>query len=220
MAKLFARLLLIFISTAAFATDEYFGKYSSTVKAEWLPNQREMKILEDFEYEDPNGMRWIAPKGSLVDGASIPQWLWSVIGSPFAGLYRDASVIHDVACEEKNRTWEVVHLSFYYAMRASGVSKARANLMYGAVYHFGPRWPSKKIVAFGVSEMTMESLCTNVGADKLDCSQMPKMTIKKVSMSVDIPPSPSVLNENDVERFKRFIIENEDISLNEIREFR
>jgi hypothetical protein len=33
---------------------------------------------------------------------------------------------------------------FYYAMRAGGVSEARAALMYAAVYKFGPRWDEPK----------------------------------------------------------------------------
>lgn len=120
--------------------NEYFGRYSGSVKAEWLDDGRFMKLLEDFQFEDPNGMTWVAPIGSLVDGASIPVVAWSIVGSPFTGRYRDASVIHDVACQEKMRSWEVVHLAFYYAMRTSRVSPLQAKIMYAAVHHFGPRW--------------------------------------------------------------------------------
>jgi uncharacterized protein DUF1353 len=38
-------------------------------------------VLEDFGYIDPHGIRWPAPKGSIVDGASIPQVLSRVVGS-------------------------------------------------------------------------------------------------------------------------------------------
>ncbi len=60
-----------------------------------------MKLLYNFTYEDPNGLLWNAPGGSIVDGASIPRIAWKVVGTPFYGKYRDASVIHDVACEDK-----------------------------------------------------------------------------------------------------------------------
>src|SRR5687768_7819159 len=65
-----------------------------------------------FRSIDPKGQQWLAPSGSMVNGASIPQFAWSIIGGPFEGLYRDASVIHDVACEQKARAWEAVHESF------------------------------------------------------------------------------------------------------------
>ena len=59
---------------------------------------------------------------------------------PFEGKYRDASVVHDVACEEKNQSWQSVHRMFYEASRLSGVRWLDAKVMYFAVYHFGPRW--------------------------------------------------------------------------------
>jgi hypothetical protein len=134
-------------AVAANETKENFGKYVGTVKSEWLQDGRKMKLLEDFLYEDPKGLSWKAPSGAIVDGASIPSIAWSVVGTPFYGKYRDASVIHDVACQKKNRNWEDVHLAFYNAMRTSGVSKRKAKIMYAAVYHFGPRWSQIKIVS-------------------------------------------------------------------------
>ena len=38
-------------------------------------------------------------RGRVVDGASIPSVFWSIIGAPYTGKYRDASVIHDYYCE-------------------------------------------------------------------------------------------------------------------------
>lgn len=99
-----------------------------------------MVLLQPFEFIDPKGNHWLAPKGSVVDGASIPQFAWSVIGGPFEGLYRSASVIHDVACDKKSKPWNLVHEVFYQAMIASGVNLTKAKIMYAAVYHFGPRW--------------------------------------------------------------------------------
>jgi hypothetical protein len=100
-----------------------------------------MKVLARFGYVDPTRIEWDAPAGSIVDGASIPRFAWSIIGGPFEGKYRDASVVHDVACDQRKRPWESVHEMFYSAMRASGVGSVLAKTMYAAVYHFGPRWP-------------------------------------------------------------------------------
>jgi hypothetical protein len=99
-----------------------------------------MRLLSDFEYRDPDDLRWLAPHDSLVDGASIPQPLWSLVGSPFTGRYRDASVVHDVACVEQTQPWQLVHRMFYNACRCGGVGEVRAKVMYAAVFHFGPRW--------------------------------------------------------------------------------
>lgn len=96
--------------------------------------------MEALTYLDPYCRSWVAPAGAIVDGASIPQFAWSIIGGPFEGKYRDASVIHDVACREKNAPWEYIHLVFYYAMLANGSDPLKAKIMYAAVYHFGSRW--------------------------------------------------------------------------------
>src|SRR5690606_6494125 len=58
----------------------------------------------------------------------------------FEGPYRNASVIHDVACDQKQRPWRDVHRAFYTAMLAAQVDPIKAKIMYGAVYQFGPRW--------------------------------------------------------------------------------
>lgn len=118
-----------------------FGRFEGTVRTEWFDDGRRMRLLADFAYVDHYRIRWEAPRGWIVDGASIPQLAWSVIGGPFEGRYRKASVIHDVACDQRNRSWESVHEAFYNAMRLAGEDIIRAKVMYGAVYHFGPRWP-------------------------------------------------------------------------------
>jgi hypothetical protein len=73
------------------------------------------------------------------------------MGGPFSGQYRNASVIHDVACVQRTRPWKVVHKAFYNAMKASGVSNRLANIMYGAVYHFGPRWETEQGISRGIT---------------------------------------------------------------------
>lgn len=126
---------------------EFFGKYSGQIRTEWLKDGRLMKILEDFQFEDPDGVTWVVSKGSVTDGASIPLIAWSFVGGPYSGKYRNASVVHDIACQQKKRTWQAVHKAFYYAMRVSGVDAIKSKIMYAAVYHFGPRWPIEKWIS-------------------------------------------------------------------------
>jgi hypothetical protein len=103
-------------------------------------NGRDMMLLSDFGYVDSAGKTWNTPKNTIVDGASIPQAAWSIIGSPWTGKYREASVIHDYYCVTKSEPWEAVHRTFYTAMRANNVDEIQAKVMYAAVYRFGPRW--------------------------------------------------------------------------------
>ena len=131
------------------ARDRKFGQFEGRIDVEFLEDGRLVKLLEDVVYFDPCREKWIASKGAVVDGTSIPQWAWSFIGGPFEGKYRDASVIHDVACDERTRPWPLVHEAFYFAMRARGVSDLKAKVMYAAVYYFGPRWsdPQTRLAA-------------------------------------------------------------------------
>ncbi len=97
-------------------------------------------LLEDYGFEDKRTVRWMVPRETRVDGASIPKALWSLVGSPFTGKYVQASVIHDYFCDIRSRNWKEVHRVFYEAMLVSGVSEKRAKVMYAAVYFAGPRW--------------------------------------------------------------------------------
>lgn len=115
--------------------------FSNTVKVEWIEGEpRNMRLLEDVIYTDPSMKEWLAPAGSIVDGASIPKILWGVSGSPFVGRYRRASVLHDVYCTTKSEPCEKVHKMFFEAMLADLVDLERAQDMYFAVKTFGPRW--------------------------------------------------------------------------------
>src|SRR5262249_32032643 len=127
------------------ATSSRVPHFVGTVVTEWLPDGRDMRLREDFAFVDASGRVWKAPKGSVVNGASIPQALWWS-GGPFEGRYRSASVVHDVFCAEtpKTATWQAVHRMFYDAMIASGENKARALVMYRAVHGFGPKWPDPR----------------------------------------------------------------------------
>lgn len=133
------------LTTAASAWAQSNGQFRGRVLTEWLDDARRMRLVEPFEYIDPSNVRWPVPRGTVVDGASIPQIFWSLIGSPFEGYYRNASVVHDFYCSTRIRPHVRVHRMFYDAMIASGVSTARAWLMYQAVDGFGPRWRARNI---------------------------------------------------------------------------
>lgn len=121
------------------------GRFVGRVVTEWLPDNRNMKLLESFEFIGADGRRWPVPAGIVVDGASIPQAFWSITGGPFEGAYRNASVVHDHYCVTRTRPHRDVHRAFFDGMLAAGVGDKRAWLMYQAVDRFGPSWDDPKI---------------------------------------------------------------------------
>jgi len=114
--------------------------FNALVQAEWLPDGRSMRLLNDITYCDKYGIEWGAYRGDVVDGASIPKIAWSLVGSPFGGKYRRASVIHDVYCVSKTREHQRVHAVFNEMMGVDGVPKFRQWEMYSAVRLLGPKW--------------------------------------------------------------------------------
>lgn len=118
-------------------------QFSNTAKLEHiLGEKRNRRVLEEIVFTDLNGTKWIAPKDSIVNGASIPRVFWPLIGSPFVGLYVRASVLHDVYCQTKSKPHKSVHKMFRDAMLADGMSSLKAKAMFKAVWSFGPRWKS------------------------------------------------------------------------------
>lgn len=123
------------------------GKFIGDVVVKWLKQDgpdRDVELVEQFEYIDSAGKRWTAEKGARVNGASIPQALWQ-FGSPFTGDYRMASVIHDVYCNKMSESWQATHRVFYEAMLDGGMSERNAKVMYAGVYWGGPRWDVRKV---------------------------------------------------------------------------
>lgn len=99
-----------------------------------------MTLLEDMAYADPMGKTWVAKAGLVIDGASIPRVFWTIVGSPFNGKYRLASIVHDYFCDNRHATWEATHRMFYQACRCAGESTTHAKVLFYAVWHFGPKW--------------------------------------------------------------------------------
>ena len=116
------------------------GRYTGKLILEPMPGRQQMKTVEDFGFQDADGRHWPVPPGTSVDGTSIPKAVWSLLGRPWEGKYREASVLHDYHCTARSADWQTVHRMFYRAMLVSGVSERRAKLVYAGVYFAGPRW--------------------------------------------------------------------------------
>ena len=145
-----------------------FGQYFGQLILRPLEDGRRMQLTEVFGFNDANDVRWIVPKDAVIDGASIPSSLWSVLGGPFEGLYRDASVVHDYYCSVRLKPWRQVHRVFYDAMRASGVSELRAKVMYAAVRFGGPRWSDMDIANNKVPRVDQNGLNFSINHTRFD----------------------------------------------------
>ena len=121
-----------------------WGHFIGRVVTEWLPDcqdGRKVQLLEDFAFVDKRGEVFEIPAGTVVDGKSIPPILWgSILGSPFTGVSRIASVPHDYECVKRVRPWKQVHRMFYEACMCAGTDETLAAQMRRAVWHHGPRW--------------------------------------------------------------------------------
>ena len=129
------------------------GSFSGNPKTEWLTDEsspdRDMFLLADFSFTDPDGKVWPAPKGFVVNGASIPQPLWSTVGSPYTDDYRRASVVHDVACNTPGVSRKAADVMFYHGCLAGGCGALQAKILYAGV-RIGA-WGSKSLTAHSQS---------------------------------------------------------------------
>ena len=113
------------------------GFFTGEPKTLWL-NQpgdadRKMQLLADYSYTDWADKSWMTPAKYVIDGASIPRALWTLVGSPYCGLYRRASIVHDKACDDAvndSAARKRADKMFYQACRDGGCSKRQAAILY------------------------------------------------------------------------------------------
>lgn len=107
---------------------------------------RRMILKADFWYRDPKDVTWDAPANWSIDGASIPRALWTLVGSPYTGNYRLASIVHDVACDragDDKVARRAADRMYFHACRAGGCSWWEATIQYLGV-RVGAMWPHTK----------------------------------------------------------------------------
>jgi hypothetical protein len=112
------------------------GQFSGNPRTEWLSDKgddRDMRVIEPFWYIDPQGRRWDAPAGTVINGASIPRTLWSSVGSPYTGDYRRAALVHDAALGQEGVARAEADTMFYFACLCGGCSSLQAKLLYAGV---------------------------------------------------------------------------------------
>ena len=112
-----------------------------------LADGRDFALQEDYTVLIDDH-RLTAPEGSVTDGASIPRFLWRVVGSPFTGKYRGPAVLHDSAYRQtliidglpivlNPISRKDADKMFLQGMKGSGVGWLRRRIIYRAVRFFG-----------------------------------------------------------------------------------
>ena len=76
-------------------------------------------------------------KGFKTDGASIPRFLWSLIGAPFNGDYTFAAIIHDALYKSEYLDRSIADKLFLDMMKELNVSFSKRYTMFLAVKSFG-----------------------------------------------------------------------------------
>jgi hypothetical protein len=173
------------------------GQFSDNPRTEWLVDakaDRNMRLLEEFWYDDPDGRRWIAPAGSVVNGASIPAPLWSSVGSPYTGEYRRASVVHDIACDDPAVSRKEADRMFYFACLAGGCSRREARLLYAGV-RIGAWLPRIRLWSHKAAVRSM-AMRDDVQPELTDSSM--QNTYREIA--TDIQSRPDTLDFGELER--------------------
>lgn len=140
------------------------------------PDRPEFTLSQQFYFDDPDAKRWVVPAGITVNGASIPQIFWSIIGGPFEGDYLNASVIHDYFFVTRTESSDATHRVFYLGMLSKNVPDWKAAAMYWAVSTFNEKWEPREVArqvtqCVGTTCTTSTQLVTeNVVTQTIDLS--------------------------------------------------
>ncbi len=107
--------------------------FSGPIRAQWSDDGDHMIILDEVIYTAPDGHKWVVPLGFKTDGASIPQEFWTLVGSPFTGLYRVAAVFHDAAYNNAGVSRQDADSMLRICMLELGCSQWLADVIYTGV---------------------------------------------------------------------------------------
>lgn len=118
----------------------------------FLRKQKFFRTVASLEFVDRQRKKWLAPRQTLTDGATIPELFVPLVGAPQSPNFVNAAALHDAYCGVGNQKlpqyhsdhWQNVHRMFYDALRVGGTSSRKAKIMFAAVYLGGPRWTTPR----------------------------------------------------------------------------
>lgn len=105
--------------------------------AEFIGPDR-IQFHEPVVYQYADGRTVTMPAGFMTDGASIPRILWSSVGSPFNGTYREPAFLHDYLYQTGYcRGRADADSTFLNAMKEHGVGFVKRWTIYTGVRAWG-----------------------------------------------------------------------------------
>ena len=125
------------------------GCFLGAAVIDFEENGMAMRLRNHLMFRDAQGRLWSAPRGTVSRGGCLPPGVWNLLGPPFLGLHREASIIHEHYCQQRAGHPEEVHQMFYEACRASGVPDPLAKAALRELRSHGADWsdPSEAGVA-------------------------------------------------------------------------
>lgn len=98
--------------------------------------RRNVRLLTHFEYLYKKDYLISVPFGFVSDGASIPEFAWSLVGHPF-DEYLEAAIIHDYLYRNGIGTKHKADVIFLQGMKDLKVNIVKRRIMYWCVVGFG-----------------------------------------------------------------------------------
>jgi hypothetical protein len=113
-------------------------EYSLQVEFFERNNKTWVRLLHPYKFHNK---KWgMIEEGFESDGASIPDFAYSIAGHPFEYRGLRAALWHDLNCRIKVLPWKLVHQTFNDIMKYDNMVGWRRILRYQTVRWFGPRW--------------------------------------------------------------------------------
>ncbi|MEQ9406890.1 MAG: DUF1353 domain-containing protein [Fuerstiella sp.] len=101
--------------------------------------QLEQPLYQPIWLSEGVEFRVIVPEGFVSDGASIPRWLWPVLGPPVGNRHLIPAIVHDWLCV-RGETYHERVLSdavFFKLLAEYEVPRWKRTVMYLAVRCYG-----------------------------------------------------------------------------------
>ena len=105
------------------------------LNVQYLNTEKSWKLLQPFSFIDPELGTIEVPARFITNGLTLPRI--PAVLALFVGYGFPAAVIHDYLYSASGVARADADNVFYNALRASGVAKWRAGLMYAGVRAFG-----------------------------------------------------------------------------------
>lgn len=148
--------------------------FEGRVVVEWLvdPFVPTMRLAEPFSYQQSKGKVWKVPQGHVIKGRGMPPLFRDLIGQPFYGGFRKASIVYDHATQEMTQPWDEAQRMFYEASMAEGINESEAKAMYMLLRAQGSRWEVPGSRCYGSCHGKTEPLLWRPAVDEVVVSEL------------------------------------------------